>query len=162
MKTKSKWRDKLLKPEKPEIKKAPPEWIERFHGEKMLIATPILVKKMIEAIPPGKLATPGIIAEALARKFDADFTCPLTTGIFIRIVAEAAEEAKSEGALDITPYWRVINKDGSLNEKFPGGSLKQSEYLAREGHSMINRKRSRKLFVEDFSKKTIRPTELPV
>ena len=45
-------------------------------------------------------------AVRLAHWHNADVTCPLVTGIFLRIVAEAAEEERLAGKSAITPYWR--------------------------------------------------------
>jgi alkylated DNA nucleotide flippase Atl1 len=61
----------------------------------------------------------------------------LTTGIFIRIAAEAAEEDARKGKTRITPYWRVVKDDGSLNPKFPGGVKRQAEKLRAEGHRIV-------------------------
>jgi len=69
----------------------------------------------------------------LAADFAVDVTCPLTTGIFVRIAAEAAEEDRMNGRKRIAGYWRVIKDDGTLNPKFPGGVAQQSRYLRREG-----------------------------
>lgn len=55
----------------------------------------------------------------------------MTTGIFVRIAAEAAEEDARAGAKSVTPYWRVLKEGGKLNEKFPKG---QAAKLRREGH----------------------------
>ena len=55
----------------------------------------------------------------------------MTTGIFVRIAAEAAEEARRAGARSVTPYWRVLKEGGKLNDKFPKG---QAARLRREGH----------------------------
>ena len=74
---------------------------------------------------------------ALARKYDADVACPLLTGIFVRIAAEAAEEEAAAGKTRITPYWRVLKDDGSLNPKFPGGVERQEERLRDEGHRIL-------------------------
>ena len=62
---------------------------------------------------------------------------PLVTGIFVRIAAEAAEEDAAAGKTEITPYWRVVKEDGSLNPKFPGGVQRQQEHLREEGHRII-------------------------
>jgi hypothetical protein len=75
--------------------------------------------------------------EHLAAKHHADITCPLTTGIFVHIVAEAAEESAAAGNADITPYWRVVKNDGSLDPKFPGGVTRQAERLREEGHRVV-------------------------
>lgn len=54
--------------------------------------TPLLVDELIRKVPKGKLVTVEQVRERLAKDFKADSTCPLTTGIFIRIVGETAEE----------------------------------------------------------------------
>lgn len=100
----------------------------------MLIATPSLVDAEIRKVPSGKIVTVSQIMKRLAEDFNADSTCPLTTGIFVRISAEAAEEYRHMGRKDITPYWRVIKSDGGLNEKFPGGVEAQARRLKNEGH----------------------------
>lgn len=62
--------------------------------------------------------------------------CPLTTGIFLCIVAEAAEERRREGAMRITPHGRVIDNNGGLRERFPGGVQAHARYLRAEGHTI--------------------------
>ncbi|MDI6917975.1 MAG: MGMT family protein, partial [Thermoplasmatales archaeon] len=79
-------------------------------------------------------------------------TCPITTGIFIRIAAEAAEEDLRSGKKKITPYWRVIKNDGGLNEKFPGGAKAQAVRLREEGHTIQQGKIKKMLMVKDFEK----------
>ena len=103
---------------------------------RMLIPRPLDVDALVRRVQRGKLATVDQIRERLARDSGADLTCPLTTGIFLRIAAEAAEEDASRGETDITPYWRVIKVDGSLNEKLPGGAEAQAIRLRKEGHAI--------------------------
>jgi alkylated DNA nucleotide flippase Atl1 len=105
------------------------------HGM-MLIPTALEVDAMIRKIPYGELSTLGEIRERLARWHRADVTCPLVTGIFLRIVAEAAEEDRIDGKTDITPYWRVVRDDGQLNAKFPGGVAAHASRLMEEGHDV--------------------------
>jgi alkylated DNA nucleotide flippase Atl1 len=76
----------------------------------------------------------------LAHWHNVDVTCPLVTGIFLRIVAEAAEEERIAGKPDITPYWRVLREEGGLNAKFPGGIDAQARRLMEEGHTVVNGK----------------------
>jgi alkylated DNA nucleotide flippase Atl1 len=99
----------------------------------MLIPTPRLVNELIRKIPRGKLATVSELRRKLASDFQADVTCPLTTGIFVRIAAEAAEEDREQGRKRIAPYWRVVKDDGSFNPKLPGGVARQSRTLRAEG-----------------------------
>ncbi|MCJ7667951.1 MAG: MGMT family protein [Anaerolineae bacterium] len=118
---------------------------------KMLIPKPLDVDALMRKVQRGKLATVTQIRERLARDFNADFTCPLTTGIFIRIAAEvAAEENLNEGKKRINPYWRVIKADGSLNEKFPGGTEAQAARLIEEGHTILPGKGKKPPRVKEF------------
>lgn len=59
------------------------------------------------------------------------------TGIFVHIVSEAAEEHAAAGKKRVTPYWRVVRDDGSLNPRSPGGVERQAERLRDEGHRII-------------------------
>lgn len=103
---------------------------------RMLIPRPLDVDALVRRIQRGRLATVDQIRERLAKDAGADLTCPLTTGIFLRIAAEAAEEDASRGERDTTPYWRVIKGDGTLNEKLPGGVKAQAARLTTEGHAV--------------------------
>ena len=119
---------------------------------RMLIPRPLDVDALMRGIPKGKLATVGQIRDSLASKECADFTCPLTAGIFMRIAAGAAEEDLAKGKKKITPYWRVVKDDGSLNEKFPGGTYMQATRLKEEGHSILPGKGKKPPRVKDFEK----------
>jgi len=113
------------------------EIVDGWKGRgKMLIPKPLDVDALVRKISSGKLATVDQIRRRLAKDSHADLTCPLTTGIFLRIAAEVAEEDLVEGRAEITPYWRVIKADGSLNDKFPGGTQLQSIRLRQEGHEI--------------------------
>ena len=144
------WREKLEKPQQPKLVKIPPS-MARFGKGTMLIPTPKLVDKLLRQVPKGKLVTVGEIRNRLASDFAADVTCPLTTGIFVRIVAEAAEDDRDSGRRRITPYWRVIKDDGSLNPKFPGGEQKQARHLRGEGLSVAHK--GKRTVVKDFEKR---------
>ena len=91
----------------------------------------------VRTVPKRKLITVGQIRQKLAQPFQADSTCPLTTGIFLRISSEAAEEDRQAGKKQITPYWRMVKDDGSLNPKFPGGVAAHAEKLRQEGHEIV-------------------------
>ena len=129
-------RAKLDKPQEPKVVRVPPK-MSRFGGSTMLIPTPKLVDELVRKIPKGKLATVSELRRKLATKFKADVTCPLTTGIFLRIAAEAAEEDRANGRKRVTPYWRVVKDDGALNPKFPGGVLEQARSLKAEGFDSV-------------------------
>ena len=134
--SRTRWREKLEKPQQPKIVNVPPK-MSRFGDGTMLIPTPKLVDDLIRMVPKGKLVTVGELRRKLSKDFGTDVTCPLTTGIFVRIAAEAAEEDRANGKKRITAYWRVVKDDGRLNPKFPGGVAQQSSCLRTEGFKVI-------------------------
>jgi hypothetical protein len=146
MKGKKSWRDKVNHHPEPEIKQAPELWEKKFGGPKMLISSPLAIEKIVADVPKGSLLTVPQLRDALAVTYNADFSCPLTTGIFLRIVAEANEEDAAAGKTGIAPYWRVVGEKGELNPKFPKGLEYQATKLEAEGHEII-RKSPIKYFV---------------
>lgn len=151
-KSRTPWREKLEKEQEPRVVDVPPKMVKRFGTGKMLIPTPLLVDALIRKTQKGKLVTMNQIRERLAKDFHVNSTCPLTTGIFIRIAAEAAEEDLRMGKKRIAPYWRVLKADGSLNEKFPGGAEAQAAYLKEEGYSILAGKGKKPPKVKEFEK----------
>jgi len=150
LKTRTTWREKLER--EPKIVTIPPKMVKRFGSGKMLIPSPLDVETLIRKVKKGKLVTQDEIRRRLARDFKVDVTCPITTGIFVHIVAEAAEEDLREGKKQMTPYWRVIKADGSLNEKFPGGTKRQAEHLRAEGRIVMPGEGKKPPKVKDFEK----------
>jgi len=148
------WREKLENPPKglPKVVDGPPNWGKRFGGRRVLVPTPLLIDGLVRKVPKRKLVTVKQIRERLAKDFKADSSCPLTTGILMRIVAETAEEDLREGREEITPYWRVIKPDGSLNERFPGGVEAQAARLREEEHIIELGKGKKAPRVKDFEK----------
>jgi len=143
--TKTSWRAKLHKPMLPKLVAVPEGMAKRLGSGMMLIPTALEMDAMIRKIPRGEVSTLAQIRKRLARWHNADVTCPLVAGIFLRIVAEAAEEDRLTGRPDITPYWRVVREDGGLNAKFPGGVERQAERLREEGHTIEHGKVVRKV-----------------
>lgn len=137
MKTRKSWREKLDNPKLPKVVAIPPRMQKRFGTGTILVPHPREVDDFIRTVRKGSVTTTSRIREFLAAKHLADITCPLTTGIFVRIAAEAAEEDARDGKSRVTPYWRVVKDDGSLNPKFPGGVAQQAKRLRAEGHRVL-------------------------
>ena len=59
----------------------------------------------------------------MAKEYQADKTCPVTTGIFLRIISESSyEEYEAGNDLDtITPFWRIVNLHSKLAGKLVCG-----------------------------------------
>jgi len=143
------WRTKLERPQEAKIVPVPLK-MQKLHGTgTMLIPRPLDVDAAIREAPKGRLVTVNQIRAKLARQYGADTTCPMVTGILIRIAAEAAEEDARAGRKQITPYWRVVREGGRCNEKHPGGVEAQAARLRAEGH-VVEAGR-----VKDFQKRLV-------
>ena len=92
-------------------------------GSKMFISTPKIIDDYIKHIPFGKSTELSTMRNDLAIDYQADKTCPVTTGIFLRIVSEASyEELKlGKGIDEVTPFWRVVNPKSKLANKLECG-----------------------------------------
>ena len=121
--------------------------IEKYGGNKMYFAPPIDYDKVMKQIPHGKVITVGKIREYFAKLNGADFTEPITAGIFVSIAAWASYQRFE----DETPYWRTLKANGELNAKYPGGTELQKEKLESEGHTIIQKGRKNiKYYVKDY------------
>lgn len=126
--------------------------IKRYGGKKMLLAPPIYYDKVMKKVPQGKLITISMIRDHLSKKNSADFTDPMTAGIFVQIVAFASYQRTD----NITPYWRTLKSDGKLNNKYPGGIELQKKLLEKEGHEIFTKGRKNiEYYVKDFEKNLV-------
>ena len=80
-------------------------------GEKMLISSPEKISEFIFATPKGSFFSIKELRRKLAQKVGADNTCPVTTGIFLRIAIE-----QNMGDVNF-PYWRVIDENHPVVKK---------------------------------------------
>lgn len=123
--------------------------IEKYGGENMYFAPPIYYDEIMKKVPYGKVITVGSIREYFAKENNADFTDPITAGIFISIVAWASYQRD----YDETPYWRTLKTNGELNSKYPGGVVFQKKKLEEEGHTIIQKGRTNiRYYVEGYEK----------
>lgn len=123
--------------------------IEKYGGDRMYFAPPMEYDRVMRLVPEGKLLTVGAIREYFARQSGADFTEPITAGVFVSIAAWASHQRQE----DKTPWWRTLKAGGELNAKYPGGVLAQKELLEKEGHTVISRGRTNiRYYVKDYEK----------
>ena len=123
--------------------------IEKYGGSRMYFAPPMAYDEIMRQVPWGKVITVGKIREHFAKLSGADFTEPITAGIFVSIAAWASDQ-RSENE---TPYWRTLKAKGELNPKYPGGTEAQKEKLEAEGHTVIQKGRKNiRYFVKDYEK----------
>ena len=126
--------------------------IKKYGGNKMFIAPPIFYDELMKKVPKGKLLTVSQMRNYLAKKYKADFTDPMTAGIFVNVCAWASFQRED----DITPYWRTIKTDGELSDKYPLTIRKQKKLLEEEGDTIIAKgKKKIKYYVENFENSLI-------
>jgi hypothetical protein len=118
MERKHPWAELLEASSEFEIRPFPEGRRGAAEGKTVLLPSARMLNDAIRAIPEGQTVTPCELRIALARQHNASITCPVTTTMMLRVVAEAAHEAYQHGAdlADVTPVWRVLDSDT------PGGT----------------------------------------
>ncbi len=103
-------------------------------GSDLFVPTPRIVEAYIRKIPKGVSVTPQTLRKDLASEHKAEATCPVTTGIFLRIVAEAAYEQYQAGSRlkDLAPFWRVIDTQSPTAKKLSFGTEFLLDQRAKE------------------------------
>lgn len=115
------WKEKLNIDKSFVIKRLDENFSDMKVGENMLIATPKIIDEYIKQIPKGININIKTLRNDLALTYNADTTCPVTTGIFLRIVSEAAYEDFLNGEKNITPFWRVVDHESKTATKLACG-----------------------------------------
>lgn len=117
------------------VKKLDKDFADMPAGAKMLIATPKIVDDYVREIPKGKTGSLATMRKDLALEYGAEYTCPVTSGIFLRIVSEASHEQIEKGAAlsKVAPFWRMVDEKSPLNKKFSFGPEFVSRQRKREG-----------------------------
>lgn len=132
----------------PKVEKITGKMVKRWGEGTVVVPAPMEVNELMSKVPPGKVTTINEIRSALARRHGATISCPITTGIFAWVAANAAEEAKLAGRGSAAPYWRTLKAGGVINEKYPGGAESQKALLEGEGHSVS--KKGKNYVVQGF------------
>jgi|OM-RGC.v1.025549223 hypothetical protein len=118
---KKSWNEKLNCDKSHLIKKLDKNFSDMKEGDNMLIATPKIIDSYIKKIPKGIKIDIKTLRKDLALTYNTDTTCPVTTGIFLRIVSEAAYEDFLNGEKNITPFWRVVDHESKTASKLACG-----------------------------------------
>ena len=70
--------------------------IRKYGGTRMYFAPPMAYDQLMKQVPAGKVITVGTLRDYLARQAGADFTDPMTAGIFVSIAAWASEQRQED------------------------------------------------------------------
>ena len=129
------WVEKRELDKKYQVKINPKKFADIPAGTKMLVPTPKIVDEYVRNISQGSFVYLKQIRQELARHYHAEMTCPVVTGISLRIISEAAfEEYQTDQILDIiTPFWRVVDPDSKLASKLACGVDFIIEHQIQEG-----------------------------
>lgn len=118
------WAEKYVTRTRPEVKRIDKAFADIPEGGLMLIATPAIIEEYLREIPAGKTVSLSVLRKDLAHQYDAEYTCPVTTGIFLRIVAEAGWDRylAGEPIERLAPFWRVIEPKSPAAKKLRCGA----------------------------------------
>lgn len=128
------WQQKLAGGKPPHVEVLDKPFGGALPGARMLVSNPREVDDYIRTLPAGTKQSVPELRAALASRHDADTACPLSTGIFVRIAAEAALEELAQGrtSAEVTPFWRVIEPNSPLAKKLSCGPDYVAERRAAE------------------------------
>lgn len=134
--------------------KKPTDWRKRFRDAKpphnvvlhtdfagvkagtvMFISSPAVVADYLAKIPPGETRSIERLRNELARKNGAQATCPVTTAIFLRVVAQVALTDLAEGRpmAETIPFWRVIEPGSKIAAKLTCTADEIAHWRAMDG-----------------------------
>jgi hypothetical protein len=138
-------------------RKKPTDWYKRFNSAKpphvvtlesdyagakagmtMLISSPSEIASYVSRIPHGETATIARLRTDLARRANADAACPVSTSIFLKVVAEVglADMANGKSIADVVPFWRVIEPSSKLAAKLSCGRDGIEHLLSLDGYAV--------------------------
>jgi hypothetical protein len=88
-------------------------------GALMLISSPQEIARHLASVPRGKTMPMQSFRHSLAKQHGCDAACPVSTAIFLKIVAEYAWEQLQAGTppAEVPPFWRVIDPKTPLAKK---------------------------------------------
>ena len=129
------WAEKLAGGKPAHVATMPTAMWGMSKGDKLFIATPVMVRDYMKKIRKGSSRTIEQMRSDFAKANKAAGTCPMTSSIFARIAAEAAIAEMEDGkpADKITPFWRLIDAKSPIAKKLSCGTAFISKMRAKEG-----------------------------
>ena len=144
------WSEKMQPEGLPKIVRLDEKQSKRLGGAKtMVVPHPRDVYEIMAQVPRRHLLTVPLLRQMLAGKYNTDTACPLTTGIFIWIAANASQEKADKGEIpEPIPWRRTLKAKGELVAKYPGGIEGHASHLETEGFHTVQK--GEKFFVSDY------------
>ena len=138
-------------------RKRPTDWYQRFQsakephvvtlqsdfagvnaGMQMLISSPGEIASFVARIPQGEVRTIARLRSDLSRRANADAMCPVTTSIFLKVVAEVslADLASGKQMSEVVPFWRIVEPTSKLASKISCGRDGIEHLLRLDGYTI--------------------------
>ena len=113
------WRQQLAVERAPRTMRLDADFAGLRAGTLLFVPTPRLVDDYLRTLPRGETRTMARMREDLARAHDCEAACPVSTAIFLRMVAEAAWEEIGAGRppAAVAPFWRVVTPDSPVGRR---------------------------------------------
>lgn len=110
------WRKRFDKAKPPKTVMLHTDFAGIRAGTVMYIGSPGVFPNYIARIPSGETRTIERMRNELARRNGAAATCPVTTAIYLKVVAEVALDdlQKGEPLENIVPFWRVVEPGSKI------------------------------------------------
>jgi hypothetical protein len=88
-------------------------------GAMLFVGTPEIIADYMKKVHFGETRTIERLRREIARKNDCDAMCPVSTAIFLRMVAEGAWDLieAGEAVASVVPFWRVIEPNSTIAKK---------------------------------------------
>ncbi|MEO1028369.1 MAG: hypothetical protein AAFX02_04855 [Pseudomonadota bacterium] len=133
-------REKLNRKKEPKKVRLEYDFAGIKSGSLMFVGTPQIVEAYVKSIPFGETRTILAMRNQIARQRKCDAMCPVSTAIFVRMVAEAALEELEEGepVSSVAPFWRLITSQDKVAGKLAVDPVWIDEQRALEARASTN------------------------
>ena len=128
------WRRRFDAAKPPKVVELESDFAGIRAGTKMLVGSPALIAAYVRKIPFGQTRSIERLRNDLARRHGATATCPVTTAIFLRVVAELSWQDLQAGhpPAEVAPFWRVVEPGSPLAKRLSCDSRWLEEQRAAE------------------------------
>ena len=92
---------------------------EELNLDKLYISCPVEVAEELKSITLGSIMSIQAFRRRLAEKNNCEASCPVTTSIFLRIVAAHTWEefSRTGSTKNLAPFWRVVESSSPMAKK---------------------------------------------
>ena len=128
------WRKRLRKAKPPKKVVLNTRFAGLAAGTTMYVGSPSVIADWVAAIPEGETRSIARLRNELARANDAQATCPTTTALYLRMVAEVALADLADGHQPeaVIPFWRVVEPDSPIARRLSCDATLIADFRARE------------------------------